>query len=227
MGWLLHGGQQGSMTVLHVVAMFAVLAALIALFRFVARLMQGSSGRGKMAETSPNHYNSAIDSGSDSSGTVPLYQGTEAVGPTPPGSAVPPSPAAAGASAKGATVVAAVDPAYNETPQPTAIIAEVCSLQSPVRENVAQSYRGARVRWKLRLDGISEREEANSLHTVRMMPTSRSALACGVYFGVNLAEHPVLQAAHKDETFVVEGTIASVEDWDIDLKDIHAIEKAA
>ena len=84
-----------------------------------------------------------------------------------------------------------------------------------------------RVRWKLRLTGVSEREQAGALHTVRMSPTTRSAFACAVYFGVSLDEHPELQAAQKDEVFVVEGTIASVEDLDIDLKDVRSVQKAA
>ena len=39
---------------------------------------------------------------------------------------------------------------YRETPTPSTIVADVCSLNSPVRERVEQSYRGVRVRWTLR-----------------------------------------------------------------------------
>jgi hypothetical protein len=114
---------------------------------------------------------------------------------------------------------------YKEIPSPAAIVAEVCSLQSPVRERVEESFRGARVRWKLRLAAISE--EAGSVHSVRMCPNARSALYCGVYFSVNADEYAVLHSAQKDEIFVVEGTIENVEGVDIDLKDVGTIEKAA
>jgi hypothetical protein len=120
-----------------------------------------------------------------------------------------------------------VEPVYQERPTPFAIVAEVCGLQPPARESAEQSYRGSRVRWKLRLAGISGQEESGAVHAVKMYPDARSALGCGVYFGVNLDEHPELKAAQKDEIFLVEGTIENVSGMDIDLSEIRTVQKAA
>ena len=113
-------------------------------------------------------------------------------------------------------------------PDPTGIVAEVCSLFSPVREEVEHSYRGRRVRWTLSLSAISEREGQDATHTVRMYPSGRSPFSCGVYFSANAEECAVLQAARQNDAFVVEGIIDKVEDRDIDLIDVRmALPKAA
>jgi hypothetical protein len=118
-------------------------------------------------------------------------------------------------------------PDYNETPTPFAIIAEVCSLQPPVRETVEESYRGMDVRWKLRLVAVSEGVERGPVRSVRMYPDSRSAQSCGIYFVVNLADHPDLETARRDEAFVVEATIENVSGTDIDLKNVRKVVRAA
>ena len=112
-------------------------------------------------------------------------------------------------------------------PEPNGIVAEVCSLKSPAREDVEQSYRGRRVRWTLSVTAISEREGAGASHIVRMYPSGRSPYSCGVYFMANAVECAVLQAAGKNESFVIEGTIDKIEDRDIDLTDVRMVEKAA
>ena len=115
----------------------------------------------------------------------------------------------------------------DEPADPSGIVAEVCSLQSPVRENVEESYRGRRVRWTLSLSAISETKGQGATHTVRMHPSGRSPYSCGVYFDANETACAVLQAAGKKNAFVVEGTIAKVEDRDIDLTDVRMLENAA
>jgi hypothetical protein len=117
------------------------------------------------------------------------------------------------------------EPEYQENPSAFAIVAEVCSLQPPARERVEQSYKALHVRWKLRLAGISEGIERGPVRSVRMYPDSKSAQSCGIYFVVNLEDYPDLTELSKDEAFVVEGTIENVSGMDIDLKEIHRIEK--
>ena len=113
-------------------------------------------------------------------------------------------------------------------PDPSGIVAEVCSLNSPAREDAEQSYRGRRVRWTLSLSAISEREGQDASHIVRMYPSGRSPHSCGVYFTANAAECAVLQAAGKNDSFVVEGTIDKIEERDIDLTNVRmVVQKAA
>jgi hypothetical protein len=114
-----------------------------------------------------------------------------------------------------------------EAPDPSGIVAEVCSLRSPAREDVEESYRGRRVRWTLSLSAISPTEGQGATHTVRMYPSGRSPFSCGVYFSANEAECAVLQAAGKNDSFLIEGTIHKVEDRDIDLTDVRMMPKAA
>ena len=110
---------------------------------------------------------------------------------------------------------------------PFAMVSEVCSYSSPIREGVAESYRGRRVRWTLCLFAISEREGQGAAHVVRMYPSGRSPQSCGVYFEAKPEDYAVLQAAGQDAAFVIEGTIAKVEDRDIDLTDVQMIARAA
>ena len=114
-------------------------------------------------------------------------------------------------------------------PDPFGIVSEVCSLSSPTRESVEESYQGRRVRWTLCLSAIAEREREGqgAAHVVRMYPSGRSPQSCGVYFEAKPEDYAVLQAAGQNAAFVVEGTIAKVEDRDIDLTDVRMISIAA
>jgi hypothetical protein len=203
MDWLLHSNQ---LTVLWVVLLLASLALLVGLRRRGARSLPSSRNR-----TAANSIGNSAESGCDAwSSFAPSA-----------------NDAVAGNPSEASQSLSEEAPERRQAPEPSSIVADVCSLQSPVRERVAQSYRGMRVKWALRLAAISEAEQAGEIHSVRMYPDARSPFSCGVYFGVNLEEHPGLQAAHKDELFVVEGTVENVDGTDIDLKDVQAIAKAA
>jgi len=203
MDWLLHGNQ---LTVLWVVLLLASLTLLIGLRRRGARSLPSSRKR-----AAANSIGNSAESGWDVWSSFA------------PGA----NHAVAGNPSLASELLPEAAPERRQAPEPSSIVADVCSLQSPVRERVAQSYRGMRVKWALRLAAISEAEQAGEIHSVRMYPNARSPFSCGVYFGVNLEEHPELQAAHKDELFWVEGTVENVDGTDIDLKDVQAIAKAA
>ncbi len=207
MDWLLHGNQ---LTVLWVVLLLASLTLLVGLRRRGSRSLPSSRGRAAV-----NSLGNSAESGCDDFPT--------------PGSSFAPGAnhVVTGNPSLASELLPEAAPERRQAPEPSSIVADVCSLQSPVRERVAQSYRGMRVKWALRLAAISEAEQAGEIHSVRMYPNARSPFSCAVYFGVNLEEHPELQAAHKDELFWVEGTVENVDGTDIDLRDVQAIAKAA
>ena len=208
MNSLLHSSQPT------VVFVLVFLAALLLMWRV---LLASSK---KPAEKKPaNWIDSSAESGSDVSDASLYSEAAQRV----PDSASSPQHANSGRTEEPSLGASGSE----DAPDPSGIVAEVCSLQSPVRENVEQSYRGRRVRWTLSVSAISEREGQGATHFVRMYPSGRSPYSCGVYFTANAAEFAVLQAAGKNVSFVVEGTIDKVEDRDIDLTDVRMLENAA
>jgi hypothetical protein len=133
-----------------------------------------------------------------------------------------PEPAVAGSSP--AASESALD-VYHAEPAAASIVAEVSSLQGGARTGLEQSFRGLHVRWRLRLAAISEFEEANGLHSVRMYPDGRSPQYCGIYMGLKLEEYPEVRDPKAHELFQLEATIDKVEDNDIDLRDVKTIRK--